>query len=180
MPQEREGIGIGSTPDLVMCRIDGSGDRWGIQGSFLDGQRDSAMKFSFRRCFWVSWNGRKDQKPNRIVLSCRITCWMTVRGISYPSSAQQCASGCSLKTGQSLCYFQSWVQVSEPELFIFKNKKLENKEEGDLNMLVKDISESSKHHVKSYFYGNGVTNPNALLRLKSNYCLEGLIILCLF
>lgn len=47
-------------------------------------------------------------------------------------------------------------------------------------MLFKNVSENSKHHVKNYFYGNRVQNPNELLRLKSNYCLEGLIILCLF
>lgn len=47
-------------------------------------------------------------------------------------------------------------------------------------MLLKNVSDNLKHHVKSYFYGNGVKNPNELLRLKSNYCLEGLIILCLF
>lgn len=77
-------------------------------------------------------------------------------------------------------YFQSWVQVPEPELFIFKNKKLVTKEKRYLNMLLKDVSENSRSHVKSYFYGNGVQNPDELLRLKSNYCLEGLIILCLF
>lgn len=46
--------------------------------------------------------------------------------------------------------------------------------------MLKDASENSWRHVKSYFWGNGVQNPNALLKLKSNYCLEGLIILRLF
>lgn len=79
-----------------------------------------------------------------IVLNCRITCSVMVRGVSYPSYAQQCTSGCSLKTGKNLWYFQSWVQVPEPELFTFKNKKLANKEEGELNMLLKNVSENLK------------------------------------
>lgn len=121
--------------------------------------------------------GEKDWEPSVIVLSCTVSYSVMIRGIPYPSYRKQCTSGCFLweismhafgclpspwKPAKSLWYFQGWVQVSESQPFIFKNKKSANREKIDPNMLLRMCQRTHDVMQKSYFCGNGVQNPNAL------------------